>query len=36
MLKNHPLADGNKRCGSFLFLWSYAATQPCWHGPLSN
>jgi prophage maintenance system killer protein len=19
--KNHPLADGNKRCGSFLFLW---------------
>ncbi|MEG3081161.1 virulence protein RhuM/Fic/DOC family protein [Halomonas sp. 5021] len=21
VVKNHPLADGNKRCGSFLFLW---------------
>ncbi|MFU1517777.1 hypothetical protein ACM25P_04530 [Vreelandella alkaliphila] len=21
MIKNHPLADGNKHCGSFLFLW---------------
>ena len=21
IIKNHPLADGNKRCGSFLFLW---------------
>ncbi|MBL1267044.1 MAG: virulence protein RhuM/Fic/DOC family protein [Halomonas sp.] len=21
VIKNHPLADGNKRCGSFLFLW---------------
>ncbi len=21
MIKNHPLADGNKRTGSFLFLW---------------
>ncbi|HHI93878.1 MAG TPA: Fic family protein, partial [Gammaproteobacteria bacterium] len=21
VIKNHPLADGNKRTGSFLFLW---------------
>lgn len=21
VIKNHPLADGNKRCSSFLFLW---------------
>lgn len=21
VINNHPLADGNKRCGSFLFLW---------------
>ena len=21
IIKNHPLADGNKRCGSFVFLW---------------
>ncbi|MET4026235.1 prophage maintenance system killer protein [Marinobacter sp. MBR-99] len=21
VIKNHPLTDGNKRCGSFLFLW---------------
>ena len=21
VIKNHPFADGNKRCGSFLFLW---------------
>ncbi|MCG2580763.1 MAG: Fic family protein [Marinobacter sp.] len=21
VIQNHPLADGNKRCGSFLFLW---------------
>lgn len=21
LVKNHALADGNKRCGSFLFLW---------------
>ncbi len=21
VIKNHPLADDNKRCGSFLFLW---------------
>ncbi|MDP4527725.1 virulence protein RhuM/Fic/DOC family protein [Alkalimonas delamerensis] len=21
VIKNHPLVDGNKRCGSFLFLW---------------
>ncbi|MCC4264422.1 Fic family protein [Oceanimonas baumannii] len=21
VIKNHPLEDGNKRCGSFLFLW---------------
>lgn len=21
VIKNHPLADGNKRCGSLLFLW---------------
>ena len=21
VIKNHPLSDGNKRTGSFLFLW---------------
>ncbi|MEQ9464151.1 MAG: hypothetical protein RJQ10_10860 [Haliea sp.] len=27
MIKNHPLADGNKRCGSFLFLWYLRRNQ---------
>ena len=26
-LLNHPLADGNKRCGSFLFLWYLRLNQ---------
>ncbi len=25
--KNHPLADGNKRSGSFLFLWYLRLNQ---------
>ena len=27
MIKNHPLADGNKRTGSFLFLWYLCLNQ---------
>ncbi|MCH8501546.1 MAG: virulence protein RhuM/Fic/DOC family protein [Aliidiomarina sp.] len=27
VIKNHPLADGNKRTGSFLFLWFLRANQ---------
>lgn len=27
MIKNHALADGNKRCGSFLFLWYLRRNQ---------
>ncbi len=27
VIKNHPLADGNKRCGSFLFLWYLRLNQ---------
>lgn len=27
VIKNHPLADGNKRCGSFLFLWYLQRNQ---------
>ncbi len=27
VIKNHPLADGNKRCGSFLFLWYLRRNQ---------
>lgn len=27
VIKNHPLADGNKRCGSFLFLWYLRVNQ---------
>lgn len=27
VIKNHPLADGNKRTGSFLFLWYLRANQ---------
>ena len=27
VIKNHPLADGNKRCGSFLFLWYMRRNQ---------
>lgn len=28
IIKNHPLADGNKRSGSFLFLWYLRINQP--------
>lgn len=28
VIKNHPLADGNKRSGSFLFLWYLRLNQP--------
>ncbi|MCX4186529.1 Fic family protein [Methylophaga sp. OBS4] len=27
VIKNHPLADGNKRSGSFLFLWYLSLNQ---------
>jgi prophage maintenance system killer protein len=27
VIKNHPLADGNKRCGSFLYLWYLRRNQ---------
>lgn len=27
VIKNHPLADGNKRCGSLLFLWYLRRNQ---------
>lgn len=27
VIKNHPLTDGNKRCGSFLFLWYLRRNQ---------
>jgi prophage maintenance system killer protein len=27
VVKNHPLADGNKRTGSFLFLWYLRVNQ---------
>ena len=27
VIKNHPLADGNKRIGSFLFLWYLRLNQ---------
>ena len=27
VIKNHPLADGNKRCGAFLFLWYLRLNQ---------
>jgi prophage maintenance system killer protein len=27
VIKNHPLADGNKRCGSLLFLWYLRLNQ---------
>mgnify|MGYP001159218811 CR=1 FL=1 len=27
VIKNHPLADGNKRSGSFLFLWYLRRNQ---------
>lgn len=27
VIKNHPLSDGNKRTGSFLFLWYLRINQ---------
>lgn len=36
VIKNHPLADGNKRCGSFLFLWYLRRNQKFWRGPWNN
>ena len=27
VIKNHPMADGNKRSGSFLFLWYLRLNQ---------
>jgi len=36
VIKNHPLADGNKRCGSFLFLWYLRRNQALLAGPLEQ
>jgi prophage maintenance system killer protein len=36
VIKNHPLADGNKRCGSFLFLWYLRLNQPLLAKPVEQ
>lgn len=36
VVKNHPLADGNKRTGSFLFLWYLRIHQPLLAKPLEQ
>ncbi len=36
VIKNHPLADGNKRCGSFLFLWYLRRNQPLLAKPVAQ
>ncbi|WP_193853023.1 hypothetical protein [Orrella marina] len=36
MIKNHPLADGNKRCGSFLFLWCLRRNQALFARPVEQ
>jgi prophage maintenance system killer protein len=36
VIKNHPLADGNKRCGSFLFLWYLRMNQPLLAKPVDQ
>lgn len=36
VIKNHPLADGNKRTGSFLFLWYLRIHQPLLAKPVEQ
>lgn len=36
MIKNHPLADGNKRTGSFLFLWYLRLNQHLLNKPVEQ
>lgn len=36
VIKNHPLADGNKRTGSFLFLWYVRLNQPLLARPMER
>ncbi|HMT93591.1 virulence protein RhuM/Fic/DOC family protein [uncultured Thiothrix sp.] len=36
VIKNHPLADGNKRSGSFLFLWYLRLNQPLLAKPVEQ
>ena len=36
VIKNHPLADGNKRTGSFLFLWYLRLNQHLLAKPLEQ
>ena len=36
VIKNHPLADGNKRSGSFLFLWYLRLHQPLLAKPVEQ
>lgn len=36
VIKNHPLADGNKRTGSFLFLWYLRINQPLLAKPVEQ
>ena len=36
VIKNHPLADGNKRTGSFLFLWYLRLNQHLLNKPVEQ
>lgn len=36
VIKNHPLADGNKRTGSFLFLWYLQINQQLLYKPVEQ
>ncbi|MDN3523945.1 virulence protein RhuM/Fic/DOC family protein [Halomonas sabkhae] len=36
VVKNHPFADGNKRTGSFLFLWYLRLNQPLLARPVEQ
>lgn len=36
VIKNHPFADGNKRIGSFLFLWYLRLNQPLLARPVER
>ena len=36
VIKNHPLADGNKRTGSFLFLWYLRVNQHLLASPVEQ
>ncbi|WP_188111523.1 virulence protein RhuM/Fic/DOC family protein [Capnocytophaga canis] len=36
VIKNHPLADGNKRTGAFLFLWYLRINQHLLQKPVEN